>query len=74
MYILVEVYAREIDFSRTYDDTELELAKQDLKKALHDYTKNFGLVEGVDWDIEPNGMEGWANTPCAEIDLAIMWV
>lgn len=74
MFILVEVRNREIDFSRIYDDSELELAKQDLKNDLHDYTKSFNLVEGVDWGVEYDGMEGWANTPCNEIDMSIMWV
>lgn len=71
MYILIDVLDRKINVMKTYGDNDLERAKQDLKNYLQDYAKHLNLTKKRDWDIEPNGMEGWAEE---DVDIAIMQV
>lgn len=71
MYVLIDVYERDINIVRVYDESELDLAKAELRRRLQDVLEEYDIVDQYDWGLDDDGMEGWANTSVADIDWAI---
>lgn len=71
MYVLIDVYERDINIVRAYDESELDLAKAELRNSLQSILDEYGIVDTNNWGLDDDGMEGWANIYDDNINWAI---
>ena len=72
MYILVDVYEREVEIVNCYRQDDLFSAKRDLVERFNEYMESEDeLVEGEEYSIDQDHMWAWINGRSANIDLVI---
>lgn len=71
MYILVDVFERDVQIVDSYNQGNLSSAQNDLVERFNDYMEDEELVEGEEYVIDPAHMWAWINSSRGNIDLVI---